>query len=130
VQALHLVLICSAALAGALIGAMACHWHLRQRLAQLQQRLARSEEARNGAIERSAQAREQIAQLSKAIADIRKTHQPVRGPRPPVPTPTLEERRAMAERALAEATAADGNDERSSQSGKVILFANTQPMEL
>jgi chromosome segregation ATPase len=128
VQALHLVLICSAALAGALIGAVACRWHLRQRLAQLQQRLARSEEARNGAIERSAQAREQIAQLSKAIADLRKTHQPVRAARPPVPT--IEERRAMAERALADATAADGNTEQSLQSGKVILFANTQPMEL
>ena len=127
-QAFHLVLICSAALAGALIGAVACRWHLRQRLTQLQQRLARSEEARNGAIERSAQAREQIAQLSKAIAEIRKTHQPVRGSRTPVPT--VEERRAMAERALAEAATADGEDEQAQPSGKVILFANTQPMEL
>lgn len=127
-QAIQLVLICSAALAGVLLGAAGYRWHMRQRLAQLQQRLLRSEEARNGAIERSAQAREQIAQLSKAIADIRKSHQPTGGPRPAAPT--AEERRAMAELAFAEAGATGDSSEAAKRSSKVILFANTQPMEL
>jgi hypothetical protein len=95
-----------------------------QRLAQLQQRLTRSEEARNGAIERGVQAREQLAQLSKAIADIRKSHQPVRDAQPSS-VHTGEERRATAERAFADA----GASETPPQSGKPVLFADTQPME-
>jgi hypothetical protein len=128
VQAFHLVLILAAALAGALIGAVACRRHMRQRLAQLQQRLTRSEEARNGAIERGVQAREQLAQLSKAIADIRKSHQPVRDARPS-PVHAGEERRATAERALEEARAADGTSTAAPQAGKPALFADTQLME-
>jgi len=122
VQAFHLILILAAALAGALIGAVTCRWHLRQRLAQLQQRLKRSEEARNGAIERGAQAREQLAQLSKAIAEMRKSHQPVRDAQPSIVF--TEDRRATAERALDEASAADNA---SPQWRKAALFADTEP---
>jgi hypothetical protein len=130
-----LILICVAALGGCVVGVAAHHWHARQKIDQLRQRLLRSEEARNGAIERSANAREQIAQLSKAITDLRKAHQTARAgaTREPVTT-TAEERRALAERALVAAAAADAadgsGDDESTSSGGVILFANTEPMEL
>jgi len=129
-QAIHLILICAAALAGAMIGVAGYHWHVRQKVEQLKQRLLRSEEARNSAVERSAQAREQIAQLSKAIADMRKAHQTARsGPRAAVVL-TPEERRVVAERAFAAAANGTNDHEPASSSGKVVLFANTQPMEL
>ena len=133
-QALHLILICVAALGGCAVGAAAYHWHARQKFAQLRQRLLRSEEARNGAIERSANAREQIAQLSKAITDLRKAHQTARAVTQREPVTSAEERRALAERALVAAAAADAadgsGDDATRSSGGVILFANTEPMEL
>jgi hypothetical protein len=130
VQSLHLIQLCAAALGGSIVGAVAHHWHSRQKIDQLQQRLLRSEEARNGAIERSAHAREQIAQLSKAITDLRKAHHTVRsgsaGSAAVAPT-SADERRVLAERALEAAAASDA---KSPSSGKVVLFANTEPMEL
>lgn len=126
-QSLHLIQLCVAALGGGVAGAMAHRWHNRQRIDQLQQRLARSEEARNGAIERSVQAREQIAQLSKAISDLRKAHHTVRSAPVSTPASSADERRALAERALEAAAACDA---KSASSGKVVLFANTEPMEL
>jgi glucose-6-phosphate-specific signal transduction histidine kinase len=133
-QAIHLVWLCTAALAGLAVGAAVSHWFSRQKLDQLQQRLLRSEEARNGAIERSAKAREQIGQLSQAISDLRKSHQPTRGGAAAQPAvSTAEQRRAIAERALAAAAAYGSNeeedDEAPARSG-VVLFANTQPLEL
>jgi hypothetical protein len=127
-----LILICVAAIGGCLLGAAGYHWHVKQRVAQLQQRLLRSEEARNGAIERSANARDQIAQLSRAITDLRKAHQNARSGPAREPVTTAEERRALAERALAAAAAVGGDkdDDASTSSGGVILFANTEPMEL
>ena len=89
--------------------------------------MARSEEARNGAIERSVQAREQIGQLSKAISDLRRTHHTVRQSPVSDPATSADERRALAERALEAAAAYDA---KSASSGKVVLFANTEPMEL
>jgi hypothetical protein len=126
VQSLHLIQLCAAVLGGCVLGFAAHHWHSRQKIDQLQQRLSRSEEARNGAIERSVHAREQIAQLSKAISDLRKAHHTVRSA--PVSTPAIsaDERRALAERALEAAAAHDAK----SASGKVVLFANTEPMVL
>jgi hypothetical protein len=126
-QSLQLIQICVAALGGSVVGALAHRWLCRHKLEQMQQRLLRSEEARNGAIERSVQAREQIAQLSKAISDLRKAHHTVRSA--PVGTPALnaDERRALAERAL---EAAAAHDAKSLSSGKVVLFANTEPMVL
>ncbi len=126
-QPIHLIQLCVAALGGGLLGAAVCSWLGRQKIAQMQQRLARSEEARNGAIERSVQAREQIGQLSKAISDLRKVHHTVRqGPVAEAAT-AADERRALAERAL---EAASAHDAKSASSGKVVLFANTEPMEL
>ena len=110
-----------------MIGAIAYRWHSRQKIDQLQQRLLRSEEARNGAIERSVHAREQIAQLSKAISDLRKAHHTVRSSPVSTPAVSADERRALAERALEAAAAYDA---KSQSSGKVVLFANTEPMEL
>ena len=126
-QSLQLIQVCVATLVGSVVGAAAHRWLSRQKVDQLQQRLFRSEEARNGAIERSVQAREQIAQLSKAISDLRKAHHTVRSA--PVSTPAIsaDERRALAERAL---EAAAEHDAKSASSGKVVLFANTEPMEL
>jgi hypothetical protein len=133
VQAIHWFLIGAAVLAAGALGAAATHWQARQKLANLQQRLLRSEEARNGAIEHSARAREQIAQLSKAITDLRRLHQPARsGPPQEEAIAAAETRRANAERALLAAAAADGKDDEaaSSSKGGVMLFANTEPMEL
>jgi hypothetical protein len=130
VQSLQLIQLCAAALGGSIIGAVAHHWHGRQKIDQLQQRLLRSEEARNGAIERSANAREQIAQLSKAISEMRKAHHTARSGSigsAASATSTADERRALAERAL---DAAAASDAKSASSGKVVLFANTEPMEL
>ena len=126
-QSTHLIQLCVAALGGGLVGAAALRWHGRQKIDQLQQRLLRSEEARNGAIERSVHAREQIAQLSKAISDLRKAHHTARpGPAAAAAT-SADERRALAERAL---DAAAAHDAKSASSGKVVLFANTEPMRL
>lgn len=126
-QSLQLIQLCVAALGGSAIGAVAYRWHSRQKIDQLQQRLLRSEEARNGAIERSMHAREQIAQLSKAISDLRKAHHTVRSSPVSTPAASADERRALAERALEAAAAYDA---KSAASGKVVLFANTEPMEL
>ena len=128
-QSLQLIQICVAALGGGVVGAVAQRWLSRQKSEQLQQRLLRSEEARNGAIERSVQAREQIAQLSKAISDLRKAHHTVRGGPAAAATTTADERRALAERALEAAAACDAKSA-SASSGKVVLFANTEPMAL
>jgi hypothetical protein len=125
VQAIDLVHICIAGLAGAAVGVVAQRWHARQKIALLEQRVARSEEARNGAVERSAAARDQIAQLSKAISDLRRAHQPARAART-APATSAEERRALAERALA---AADGDNERETDSRHPTSFANTEPMQ-
>lgn len=127
-QAIHLIQLCLAALVGGLLGAAVCSWLGRQKTSQLQQRLARSEEARNGAIERSVHAREQIGQLSKAIADLRKAHHTVRQSPLGETTTSADERRVLAERALEAAAAQDAKS--SASSGKVVLFANTEPMEL
>jgi hypothetical protein len=126
-QSLQLIQLCVSALGGSVIGAAAHRWLSRQKIDQLQQRLLRSEEARNGAIERSEQAREQIGQLSKAISDLRKAHHTVRGGPVSAPATSADERRALAEQALAAAAA---HDAKSTSSGKVVLFANTEPMEL
>lgn len=126
-QSLQLIQVCVAALGGSAVGALAHRWLCRQKLEQLQHRLLRSEEARNGAIERSVQAREQIAQLSKAISDLRKAHHTVRSAPVSAPAMSADERRALAERAL---EAAAEHDAKSASSGKVVLFANTEPMEL
>ena len=126
-QSLQLIQLCVAALGGGVIGAVAHRWLSRQKIEQMQQRLLRSEEARNGAIERSVQAREQIAQLSKAISDLRKAHHTVRSSPVGAPATSADERRALAERALA---AAADYDAKSASSGKVVLFANTEPMVL
>ncbi len=126
-QSLHLIQLFVATLGGGVVGAAAMRWHSRPKIDQLQQRLSRSEEARNGAIERSVQAREQIAQLSKAISDLRKAHHTVRSSPVSGPTTSADERRALAERAL---EAAAAHDAKSATSGKVVLFANTEPMEL
>jgi thioesterase domain-containing protein len=128
VQSIHLIQICGAALVGGLLGAAVCGWMGRQKIDQLQQRLARSEEARNGAIERSVHAREQIGQLSKAISDMRRAHHAGRQGPVTEPATSADERRALAERALAVAAAHDAKS--SASSGKVVLFANTEPMEL
>jgi hypothetical protein len=127
VQSIHLIQLCVAALVGGLLGAAVCGWLGRQKIDQLQQRLARSEEARNGAIERSVQAREQIGQLSKAISDLRKAHHTVRKSSPGELAAKADERRALAEQAL---DAAAAHDAKSAPSGKVVLFANTEPMVL
>jgi hypothetical protein len=127
VQSLHLIQLCVATLGGGVAGAAAIRWHSRQKIDQLQQRLLRSEEARNGAIERSMHAREQIAQLSKAISDLRKAHHTVRSTPISEPKTSADERRALAERAL---EAAAAHDAKASSSGKVVLFANTEPMQL
>lgn len=126
-QSLQLIQLCVAALGGIAIGAVAYRWHSRQKIDQLQQRLLRSEEARNGAIERSMHAREQIAQLSKAISDLRKAHHTVRSSPVSTPSTSADERLALAERAL---DAAAAYDAKSTTSGKVVLFANTEPMAL
>ncbi len=126
-QSLQLIQLCAAALGGSIVGVAAHRWFNRQKIDQLQQRLLRSEEARNGAIERSVQAREQIAQLSKAISDLRKAHHTVRSGPVSTPAVSADERRALAERAL---DAAAAYDAKSASSGKVVLFANTEPMEL
>ncbi len=126
-QSLHLIQLCVATLGGGVVGAAAMRWLGRQKVDQLQQRLSRAEEARNGAIERSVQAREQIAQLSKAISDLRKAHHTVRSAPISEPTASADERRARAERAL---EAAAAHDAKSATSGKVVLFANTEPMQL
>jgi hypothetical protein len=129
-QSLQLIQLCASALGGSVAGAMTHRWLSRQKIEQMQQRLLRSEEARNGAIERSVQAREQIAQLSKAISDLRKAHHTVRsGPVGDTATTSADERRALAERALAAAANYDAKPA-SAASGKVVLFANTEPMEL
>jgi hypothetical protein len=128
VQPIHLIQLCVVALVGGLLGAAVCGWLGRHKIEQLQQRLARSEEARNGAIERSVQAREQIGQLSKAISDLRKAHHTARsGPAGEAAATSADERRALAERAL---EAAAAHDAKSTSSGKVVLFANTEPMVL
>jgi hypothetical protein len=127
VQSIHLIQLCVAALGGSLVGAAVCNWLGRQKINQLQQRLARSEEARNGAVERSVHAREQISQLSKAISDLRKAHHTARSSAVGEPATSADERRALAERAL---EAAAAHDAKSASSGKVVLFANTEPMEL
>jgi hypothetical protein len=129
VQSIHLIQVCVAALVGGLLGAAVCGWLGRQKIDQLQQRLARSEEARNGAIERSVHAREQIGQLSKAISDLRRAHHPARANPVGEPATSAGERRALAERAL-EAAATHDAKLASSGKGKVVLFANTEPMEL
>jgi hypothetical protein len=128
VQSIHLIQICVAALVGGLLGAAVCGWLGRQKIDQLQQRLARSEEARNGAIERSVHAREQIGQLSKAISDLRKAHHTARHGTAGEAAASADERRALAERALQAAATHDAKS--SVSSGKVVLFANTEPMEL
>jgi hypothetical protein len=127
VQPIHLIQLCVAALVGGLLGAAVCGWLGRHKTDQLQQRLARSEEARNGAIERSVQAREQIGQLSKAISDLRKAHHTARSSPAGDAATSADERRALAERAL---EAAAAHDAKSASSGKVVLFANTEPMVL
>lgn len=124
-QAIQLIEICIAAMGGAAVGVAVQRWQARQRIGLLEQRLARAEEGRTQALERSNVAREQIAQLNKAIADLRRAHQPARAAARP-PQPTAEERREMAERALA---AASDGDEDKRHSGKVIAFANTEPMQ-
>jgi chromosome segregation ATPase len=121
-----LIEISVAALVGGAVGAMTCRWLARQKIERLQQRLARAEEARNGALERSENARDQIALLSKAISDLRRAHQPARAPAAARPS-TPEERRAAAERALAQAS--DGVDRDADPDGKAPVFASTQPME-
>ena len=126
-QSLQLIQLCVSALGGGMVGAVAHRWLSRQKIDQMQQRLLRSEEARNGAIERSVQAREQIAQLSKAISDLRKAHHTVRSSPVSSPMVSADERRALAERALEAAAAYDA---KSATSGKVVLFANTEPMQL
>ena len=113
-----------AAIGGAIVGAAVCRLYARRRIALLQQRLQRSEEARNGAIERSATAREQIAQLSKAISELRRTHQPARVVA--AASPSADERRAAAERALSEAS--EGRREPANDAEPPLVFANTEPM--
>ena len=113
-----------AAMGGAIVGAVVCRAYARRRIALLQQRLQRSEEARNGAIERSAAAREQIGQLSKAISELRRTHQPARVVATAIPN--ADERRATAERALAEAS--DCHPEPANNAEPPLVFANTEPM--
>jgi hypothetical protein len=128
-QSLQLIQLCVSALGGSVAGAVTHRWLSRQKIDQMQQRLLRSEEARNGAIERSVQAREQIAQLSKAISDLRKAHHTVRSGPVSTPATSADERRALAERALEAAANCDAKSV-SVSSGKVVLFANTEPMEL
>jgi hypothetical protein len=128
-QSLQLFQLGVSALGGSIVGAVAHRWLSRQKIDQMQQRLLRSEEARNGAIERSVQAREQIAQLSKAISDLRKAHHTTRSGPASTPSTTADERRALAESALAAAAGCDAKLAAAS-SGKVVLFANTEPMEL
>jgi hypothetical protein len=130
-QSLQLFQLGVSALGGSVVGAVAHRWLSRQKIDQMQQRLLRSEEARNGAIERSVQAREQIAQLSKAISDMRKAHHTTRSASASTPSTTADERRALAERALSAAADCDAKSaSASASSGKVVLFANTEPMEL
>lgn len=129
-QSLQLIELGVSALGGSVVGAVAHRWFSRQKVDQMQQRLLRSEEARNGAIERSVQAREQIAQLSKAISDLRKAHHTVRSGPVSSPATSADERRALAERALAAAADCDAKSSSPASSGKVVLFANTEPMEL
>lgn len=126
-QFIHLIQLGVATLFGGLLGAAALRWHSQNKIDQLQQRLLRSEEARNGAIERSVHAREQIAQLSKAISDLRKAHHTARSAPVAAPATSADERRALAERAL---EAAAAHDAKLASSGKVVLFANTEPMQL
>jgi hypothetical protein len=97
--------IAGAALAGTAAGVAVCHWQMSRTVELLRQRIERAEQARNGAIERSAQAREQIAQLNQAIAAIRRTHS-ARASTPQA-APTPEDRRARAEKALADARSDD-----------------------
>jgi hypothetical protein len=93
--------IAGAALAGAAVGVAVCHWQMNRTVELLRQRIERAEQARNGAIERSAQAREQIAQLNQAIAAMRRTHSARAATQLAAPAP--EDRRACAEKALADA---------------------------
>lgn len=93
--------IAGAALGGAAGGVGLCHWQMSRTIELLRQRIERAEQARNGAIERSAQAREQIAQLNQAIAAMRRTHSARAAAN--VVAPSTEDRRARAEKALADA---------------------------
>jgi hypothetical protein len=124
VQTIPVIEICLAATGGAVVGAVVCRLHARRQIDRLKQRLQRSEEARNGAIERSAAARDQIGQLSKAISELRRSHQPARVVAPA--TPSADERRAAAERALAEAS--PGRRDPASDPEPPLVFANTEPM--
>jgi chromosome segregation ATPase len=101
-EVLQFIWLGGAVAGGALTGAAVCHTLMSRTILTLQQRLERTEQARNGALERSAQAREQIAQLNKAITDLRKAHAP-----PTVRESTAEQRRAAAEKALADARSDD-----------------------
>jgi TolA-binding protein len=116
--ALQLVWLLLAAAGGAVAGAAACWVPMSRTAAELRSRVARAEQARNGAVERSAQARDQIAQLNKAITDLRRAHS-LRGQA----ASTAEERRAAAERALAEAR----SDEKTQVMRRApTLFADTE----
>jgi predicted nucleic acid-binding Zn-ribbon protein len=117
--------IAGAAVAGALAGATACHWHLSRRFALLRDRIDRAEQARNGAIERSAQAREQIAQLNKAIDELRRSHS-ARGTGERASRSTADERRTAAERALA---AADERNLLLPQRDTPQAFADTEVLK-
>jgi hypothetical protein len=118
-EALHWIWTAGAAIVGALIGAVACHWVLGRTIAQLQNRLMRSEQARVGAVERSAQAREQIAQLNRAITELRKAHTTRRSP-----DDERRERAAQAEEALKRAADDDGA---SARREPLQAFADTEP---
>ena len=121
-NAVQWIWIASALLAGAALGAAACHWVLRRSIGRLNERLVRSEQARAGAVERSTQAREQVAKLNQAIDELRKqlTRRSAEDER--------RERAARAEESLQQAAAEDK---------KIILprnstlqaFADTQTLE-
>jgi TolA-binding protein len=109
-----------AAAGGAIAGAALCWVPMSRTAALLRERAERAEQARNGAIERSVQARDQIAQLNKAITDLRRAHS-LRGQA----ASSAEERRAAAEKALAEAR---GDDRTLALPRAPALFADTEVM--
>ncbi len=114
--------IVGAAVAGAVVGAAGCHWHLGRAIAHLNDRLARSEQARAGAVERSMQAREQIAKLNEAITELRKAH--TRRPA----EESRSERTARAEQALSQ-VAAEDKTILMPRTATLQAFADTQTLE-
>ena len=121
-NAVQWIWIASALLAGAALGAAACHWVLRRSIGRLNERLVRSEQARAGAVERSTQAREQVAKLNQAIDELRKqlTRRSAEDER--------RERAARAEESLQQAAAEDKTIILPRNS-TLQAFADTQTLE-